>query len=123
MASFAFGKQLRLLTARHYQAVFDSAEWKASSKHFLLLARANQLEYPRLGLVIAKKNVRTAVQRNRIKRIIRDNFRLHQHELQGMDIVVLARRGADSLDNPTIHKALQKSWQQLTRRQQQSQGK
>ena len=55
----------------------------------------------RLGLVIAKKNVRLAVQRNRIKRLLRESFRAH-HGSQGIDIVVLARRGLDNIDNPEL---------------------
>ena len=42
----------------------------------------------RLGLVVTKKGNRTAVRRNRIKRIIRDRFRHRQSELEGYDLVI-----------------------------------
>ena len=68
-ADASFGKHKRLLNARDYSQVFDAPDSKASAKQLLLLARANQGTQHRLGLVIAKKNVRLAAQRNRIKRI------------------------------------------------------
>ncbi len=43
---------------------------------------------PRLGVIVPKKGNRTAVRRNRIKRVIRDQFRLAQTELQPLDIIV-----------------------------------
>jgi ribonuclease P protein component len=63
-----------------------------------------------MGLVIAKKNIRLAVQRNRIKRILRETFRLNQHALPNLDFVVLARRGLDKLDNEQLHQLFNKQW-------------
>lgn len=42
----------------------------------------------RLGIIVPKKGNRTAVRRNRIKRIVRDQFRLAQTELLPLDIIV-----------------------------------
>ena len=95
--NLGFGREKRLLKPQQFKAVFDSAAHKVSSKYALLLARDNQLGHPRLGLVIGKKNVKLAVDRNRIKRQIRESFRHSQHQLPGVDIVIVARRGiADS---------------------------
>jgi len=52
-----------------------------------LLAAPNGLDYPRLGLIVPKKIIATAVGRNRVKRLIRESFRLHQTELVGLDVV------------------------------------
>lgn len=110
---FAFSKYLRLLNARDYKAVFDDAPFRASHQHILVLSKPNLNPKPRLGLVIAKKNVRLAVQRNRIKRILRESFRLNQHQLPCLDFVVLARRNLDSLDNQQLHELFQKQWQKI----------
>ena len=117
----SFTKSLRLLDSNAYKTVFDDAQIKVSSKQSLLLARLNQnsnshIAMPRLGLVIAKKNVRLATQRNRIKRIIRESFRLRQHQLGGVDTVVLARRGLDQLDNNDLHQLFDKLWSQLQKK-------
>ncbi len=108
--TFEFSRSLRLLKASEFTRVFDKAEIKVSDRNILILARRNQLEVPRLGLIIAKKNVRTAVSRNRIKRVIRETFRQNQHNLSGVDFVVLARKGLGELDNRQLHSLLNKQW-------------
>jgi ribonuclease P protein component len=118
VASYLFDKSLRLLDASAYKAVFDDARIKVSSQQALYLAREGATNQPRLGLVIAKKNVRHATQRNRIKRIIRESFRLRQHQLPAVDTVVLARRGLDKLDNSELHSLFNKLWQQLQQKAQ-----
>ncbi|UTF59064.1 ribonuclease P protein component [Gilvimarinus sp. DA14] len=120
--SLAFRKHQRLLNARDFKAVFDDAPFRASHQHLLLLSRDNQSDCARLGLVIAKKNIRHAVDRNRVKRLIRESFRQHQHQLAGLDVIVLARRGLDELDNPSIHKLLSKQWQRIIRKRDQASG-
>ena len=114
--AFTFGKSLRLLNARDYRGVFDNAQFKVSHQHLLILSRSNNTDTPRLGLVIAKKNIRLAVQRNRIKRILRESFRLRQQTLAGLDIVVLARRGLDELDNQQLHQLFHQQWQRLEKK-------
>lgn len=111
-----FGRTRRLLNAKDYQAVFDQVDWKASSRVILCLAKGNGLDHPRLGLVIAKKNVKLAVQRNRIKRIIRESFRLHQHQLPCADMIFLARSNLDQLSSQQIHAQVQECWQRLIKK-------
>ena len=110
-----FGKASRLLNANDYSRVFDGAEARASHKHLLLLARTNDQPGHRLGLVIAKKNVRLAVQRNRIKRIAREVFRNLPPSEPTLDIILLARRGLDQLDNTELSTILRQQWQKLVR--------
>lgn len=113
MTSQGFGRKLRLLTASDYKAVFDAAEFKVSSAQLLVLAINTGHTDPRLGLVISKKNIRFAVQRNRVKRLIRESYRKHQLQLYGLDIVVLAKRGLDRLDNSAVTLLTNKLWQDL----------
>lgn len=121
MVRLGFSKALRLLTPADYKQVFDNAELRVSSKELLILARINRFDHPRLGLVIAKKHVRRAVQRNRIKRVIREGFRQRQAALlggQGIDTIVLARGGVDKLDNSALQHLLDGLWRQLQRKAQ-----
>jgi ribonuclease P protein component len=115
VVSRGFDREKRLLTARHFTAVFDSPDAKVPGKHVLLLARETGLDHPRLGLVIGKKNVKLAVERNRLKRVIRESFRHHQQTLVGLDIVVIARKGLGELENPELHQQFGKLWKRLAR--------
>ncbi len=113
--SRGFGREKRLLTPRQFKAVFDSPSGKVPGRNVLLLARENDLQHPRLGLVIGKKSVKLSVERNRVKRQIRETFRHHQLELAGWDIVIIARKGLADLDNPELAKQFAKLWKRLSR--------
>ena len=110
-----FSKTKRLLNGKDYSQVFDNAQAKASHKYLLLLATTSDRPRHRLGLVIAKKNVRLAVQRNRIKRVAREFFRKLPEVGLPMDVVLLTRRGIDQLDNAELSTILQQQWQKLLR--------
>lgn len=109
-----FGKAKRLLNAHDYSRVFNSTDAKAFHNNLLLLARRNGGSGHRLGLVIAKKNIRLAVQRNRIKRISREFVRKDPHGIS-MDVIVLARRGLDKLDNAEMASLFERQWNKLAR--------
>lgn len=115
-----FGKSLRLLNSSDFQSVFDNAPFRASHQYILLLARANDLARPRLGLVIAKKNIRLSVQRNRIKRLVRESFRQQQQSLTGIDVIVLARKGLDGFTNREISQQINQQWQRILRKARQN---
>lgn len=116
MPAYAFPKAGRLCTPTDYQRVFQGAQFKVSSNAILILALPNEQSRARLGLVLGKKNIRLAVQRNRLKRLIRASFRLRQHDIPPLDIVVLARRGLDQKGNSTIHAELNTLWNNLLKR-------
>ncbi|USD21555.1 ribonuclease P protein component [Microbulbifer variabilis] len=122
-SSFGFAKTLRLLNAAQYRKVFNENVVRAAHPHLLILACPSDSEHPRLGLVIAKKHVRNASDRNRIKRITRETFRLQQHQLPPLDAVVLARPGVADLDKAVLAKTLNKLWRKLAKRAQQPQSK
>ncbi|MFK8018979.1 MAG: ribonuclease P protein component [Pseudomonadales bacterium] len=113
--SFSFTKQCRLLCAADYGPVFEQADFKVSSKTILILARHNTQGIPRLGLVISKKNVRLAVDRNRIKRLVRESFRTTTN-LPTVDIVFLARRGLAEQSNVALSREIERLWGVLTKK-------
>jgi len=116
MAEFEYPREARLLTGSDFKRVFDKAIYKVSDQNLLILARPSLTEQPRLGFVISKKNVRHAVNRNRVKRIIRESFRLNRQNLPACDLVILARKGVDQLDNEAIHRLISKSWSRLIKK-------
>ena len=110
-----FSRDKRLLTPRHFKAVFDSPTGKVPGKNLLILVRDNQLDHPRLGLVIGKKSVKLSVQRNRLKRVMRESFRQHQAMLGACDIVIVARKGLGDSENAELHEHFVKLWKRLAR--------
>ena len=115
MFSGRFARHQRLLRPAEFKQVF-ALPCKISDKHLSLLCRQNDLPYARLGLAIAKKQIKTAVGRNRIKRMSRESFRQFQSQLAGLDIVVLARTSAAQLTNQELHGVLENLWQGLLKK-------
>jgi len=111
-----FSKSLRLLNSDDYQQVFDSASFRISHQHLLLLACHNDRSIPRLGLVVAKKHLRLSVDRNRIKRLSRESFRINQEQLKGFDLVILSRPGLGKLTNKEIVEIIDHQWRRLLKK-------
>lgn len=114
-AEFRFSKNQRLLNSSAFTPVFDDPSLKVFHPNFLILAKFNQQDHPRLGIVVAKKNIRLAVKRNRTKRLIRETFRNKQHHLPPIDAIVLARRGSDELSNETVMEILDGLWRRTAK--------
>lgn len=112
----SFPRSSRLLRPAEFQAVFDSAAFKVGEASFLLLVRLNGSDHPRLGLVVAKKKVRRSVDRNRLKRVVRESFRLHRTALPAVDVIFMARNDLATLASADLHKALAQAWKRLRRK-------
>ena len=112
MGKQGFSKASRLLGPSQYSAVFKKADFKLSAATILMLVSKSALP-PRLGIVIAKKNVKSAVQRNRLKRLVRETFRLRQEEFGTIDMVVLARQSLDKMNNQEVLIQINKLFDQL----------
>ena len=115
MVTYEFTRESRLLTPSQFQTVF-SKPLRFGSHHITVLITPNSDKTNRLGLAIAKKRVKLAVQRNRIKRQIRESFRLNQHKLPGVDMVIMVKSGTDKLDNQEIRQQLEKIWRKIIQR-------
>ncbi|MEW6984190.1 ribonuclease P protein component [Colwelliaceae bacterium 6471] len=115
MVTYEFNRESRLLTPGHFQNVFSNPT-RFGSSHITVLVRTNPQNNNRLGLAIAKKRIKLAVQRNRIKRLIRESFRLNQHNLPHIDIVVMVKSGTDNLENKEITQQLEKIWRKIIQR-------
>jgi len=116
VGNVSFTRELRLLTPAHFSYVFSDAV-PAPSKHITILARKNpNYTHPRLGITIAKNRVRKAHDRNRLKRIIRESFRHHQHFLPNVDIIVIGKSNLDTLSNQEFKALLSTLWKKLKKR-------
>ncbi|MEJ2456215.1 MAG: ribonuclease P protein component [Candidatus Thiodiazotropha sp.] len=110
-----FPRERRLVKPDEYRRVFSDGV-RSIDDIFLVLARPNGLSRARLGLAVSKKNTRRAVDRNRIKRVIRESFRIHQHQLAGFDLVVVTRQGIGRTDNAGCFESLRQHWLRVAER-------
>jgi ribonuclease P protein component len=89
MASQRFPKRLRLLSAKDFERVF-AARVSVSDAWIVLYGATTEAGNARLGLTVPRR-IGGAVLRNRWKRLLREAFRLSQHELPAVDLVCIPR--------------------------------
>lgn len=110
MSKNSLPKQTRLLTVNEFAFVFQQPT-RIKKTGIILFSRINTLTYPRLGLAIAKKYIKYAHERNRIKRHMRETFRINQHNLSSSDFIfTLYSKKILNLKNYLLIKELQKLW-------------
>ncbi len=107
-----FPRHVRLLKPAEYSRVFKDPN-RTSDRLLTILAKANSSGYARLGLAISKKHAKRAVDRNRIKRLIRESFRVNQARLPTVDLVVMAKPVTRQATNQQITQALEHHWNRL----------
>ena len=87
---------------------------RLGNEFFTASVQANGLTCARLGMSIAARILRRAVDRNRLRRLIRESFRVHQWTLPPLDIVIGVRAGVLAGDNARLRGALEKLWQKIS---------
>ncbi|HEY4716264.1 MAG TPA: ribonuclease P protein component [bacterium] len=92
---YTFPVKLRIKKGSEFKKVMMTGG-KNMFDHFVVFGMENGLAHPRLGITVTKA-VGNAPVRNRVKRLLREFFRLHQYELKSKDFVVIARKGCDKL--------------------------
>lgn len=80
---------------------------------FHLRYASNALGHARLGLAISKRVSKRAVERNRIKRLVRESFRHVRLQLPAVDVMVMAREQAAGVDGPHLLIQLDELWKKL----------
>ena len=112
LRSERFPRAARLLRPGDYRHVFARSV-RSTDSLFTVLARANDENEARLGLAISKKQLRRAVERNRIKRLVRESFRRQRAAMPPLDLVVLARRVTGRATNSQLRDSIKLHWQRL----------
>ena len=104
--------QRRLRRKSDFEAAYARGR-RFGNGFFAVTAMPNDIGGPRLGLAVSVKNAGSSVERNRIRRTIRESFRLHQHELPPVDLVVSARARARDAAGIELRASLLASWQKV----------
>jgi len=105
--------QRRLRRKSDFEAAYARGR-RFGNGFFAVTAMPNDIGGPRLGLAVSVKNAGSSVERNRIRRTIRESFRLHQHELPPVDLVVRARGRARDAAGAELRASLSALWQKVT---------
>lgn len=103
---FHFGKKYRLLKTDEFSSVFALRCQKSLDRLQIFQVR-NTLGFPRLGLIVAKKVAKRANRRNYMKRVLREWFRQHRHEMPAVDIIIRVRQPFTHADYNAVVNNLQ----------------
>lgn len=107
-----FPPAARVRSGREYRQVFADSQ-RLSTRCFSLHVRPHDGGFCRLGMAVSRKVSPEAVVRNRIKRQIRESFRLRRDTLPAADLVVVARSAAAALDGPGLRAELTLLWSRV----------
>jgi ribonuclease P protein component len=94
-------------------AALRSSSGRAGGRCFHLRYRGNDLGHARLGLAISKRVSKRAVERNRIKRLLRESFRRIRHQLPAVDLMVMAREQTAGVPGPDLLAEIDLLWKKL----------
>lgn len=108
-----FPRRARLLKPDDFKCTFEGGR-REQQPLFSAVVAKGQGEQARLGLAVARKAVADSHDRNRIKRHIRESFRLNQHRLPCVDMVILPRTAAASAPAAELRLQLEKLWIRVT---------
>jgi ribonuclease P protein component, eubacterial len=105
-------REARLCRPSDFEAL-RSNSGRAGGRCFHLRYRRNELPHARLGLAISKRVSKRAVERNRIKRLVRESFRRVRHLLPPIDVMVMAREQAAGMPGSELLLEIDALWKKL----------
>lgn len=115
MINFCFKKQNHLQKSSDFKLLSSKGQQFRGQFFITIYKRNGQQQINRLGITVSKKCSKRAVDRNRLKRLIRESFRLNQQQFNAYDVVVIGRRLAVSVSNEELFNELSWMWQKLVR--------
>ncbi len=96
MGTYSLRKEEKIRQRADFLHAFQKGEYR-KTQHFRIYISSNRLPHQRLGITVAKR-IGNAVKRNRLKRFLREFFRLNKALFPGFsDVVISGQTGAGDL--------------------------
>jgi len=92
-----FTKKAKLIKTDEFSSVFNFRK-RIFAQFLAVHYQPNTLGRARLGLVVGKKTAKSSVHRNYMRRVLREFFRLHQHSINSVDLVVRVQKKFNKKD-------------------------
>ena len=112
MGLYSLPRTARLLKAGDFAALRGKSK-RISARHFLAEFSPNEQPTCRLGQAVSRRVSKRAVDRNRIKRLVRESYRHVRSELPCVDILMIARSSAVDTASADLREDLANLWKKL----------
>lgn len=111
----SYQRDSRITNSQEYSSVLSNAK-RIDLQYLVLYVCPNNVNRARLGMIVAKRKLGSAVLRNRLRRIIKESFRCNQQHLSAVDVVVIAKNTiatAAQANFVEVERILSRGWQKL----------
>ncbi len=116
MRKYFFKKKDKILKRREFLQLKRCGK-RIQDRNFIIIYSDGKYEKNRIGITVSKK-LGNAVKRNKIKRLIRENFRMNRDKIaEFMDINVIAKKKAGEISADMVFKSLDGIFNQIPRRE------
>lgn len=113
--SFKFRKHQRIKSPAEFKQVYNNKQWgNTRLLTFNALSTASTESKPnQFGVTVSKKVSKLAVRRNTLKRLVREFYRQHQHQILDTQLVITVKPAARTVSNQDLVEDLQELWVKL----------
>ena len=110
---YGLAKTQRLKKPSDFQSVYASTQW-GGSKHFTFNVLATDVSgHNSLGVTVSKKVSKRAVDRNHLKRVMREFYRQRQADIKGANLVITAKPSSRNASSDERLKSLEELWSKV----------
>jgi ribonuclease P protein component len=110
---YTFTKDKKLVSSNDFKKLFESNN-KVKTENFVIFVLKNNLNMPRLGVIVKRNAKCNSIKRNRIKRLVRETFRLEQYEFKiNSDILVSVYKDCSGSKQQDIAGEINSAWAKL----------
>lgn len=110
-----FSKKIRLLKPSEFQKIYKHGQWIAN-RELVANFKTQKTQISKLGITVSKKVSKRAVDRNRIKRQIREWFRKNKLSCLHLDVIITAKPIVNTKTNQEIQRSLNDLWQKVQKK-------